>query len=390
VKLGRTLGFLVTSGILLVLLGSVEPTASPNAQIVTEAPLVATSAQPEDETCDGNLHIFRKFRRGRQSAVGDPTLVGNDLWILHSYRDGEGQWHRYLKKWDGVTWSRIALPTADQGEYFFTAMDVTQDGAVWLAGWRQGHTTENFEREVIFRWSNGTWEEMDTPDFPYDSPLWDIEIASPTEGWAVGEYEIEGGLDALTMRWDGQTWTRETAPDLDSFDSFRRVSIASTNDVWAVGGSSSFRWNGSEWTKVRLPKFNGGFGASDVDAESLTEAWAVGFGEPGCCPRNRMVRWNGEGWIKVPTPNPKGVDYLTTIDVEGTAGWSVGQTYVRNIGLRPLARFWDGSEWSWARVERGAAPNSYLRGVVTASDGSAWATGAYSWSREHGVLQHAC
>ena len=122
----------------------------------------------------------------------------------------------------------------------------------------------------------------------------------------------------------------------------RAVSATGASDIWAVGiatnlltnmdGTLTEHWNGNSWSIV--PGVNPYPGPNDlfgVTAVSPGDAWAVGV-TGGL---TLIGRWNGSSWSVFPSPNVTGglnaATAITSCDV-----WTVGQTYVMNIGAQTL------------------------------------------------------
>jgi hypothetical protein len=357
--------------------------------LATAFPEFANGTSAEDALCDGNFHVFKKFTRGRRTAVHNPTISGSDLWLVQTFTDKQREYRAQLKRWDGTTWTTIAVPQPSQGSYYFTSLDVTDADSAWLAGW---HETGSTERAVVLRWNGDAWEETAVPEFEHDSPLFDLDMLSSDEGWAVGEYELEENLRALTLRWNGDAWEHVDSPG-KSFGSLTAVSVGASDDVWALGQANkplSIHWDGAVWTKYSLPPEEARY-LQPIEVHTVTsdEAWAVGAWERRRS-RSALVRWDGSGWSDVSVKNFRGYDWLTSVDVAAGTGWIVGERRAKN-GVFPTALRREGSSWTPIQADN-PGRGGHLDDVVAVEDGSAWSTGRASSRRLglFGVLQRAC
>jgi hypothetical protein len=347
------------------------------------------AAQPADEVpCDGDFHVVEKFTRGRNTAASSPVVGESDLWILQSFVDKERSYRALLKKWDGSSWTTIKVPEPEEGSYYFVALDVTDDGSAWLAGWQSDVATE---RAVVLRWDGQDWEETPMPELQLVSFVFDLDMLAANEGWAVGEYEIDESRRALTVRWNGVAWELMETPG-KGYNSLEAVSAAASNDVWAVGDAINplaIHWDGATWTKYPLPRKKQRYlGTYEVETVSPTEAWIVGTWERGGY-RSAIVAWNGSRWSDVRVKNFPGVDWLIDVDV-GSSKWVIGESRTRDAVLPTALRREDG-DWVPIGAEN-PGRGGHFTDVVATNDGGAWATGRAS-SRKlglYGVLQRAC
>ena len=163
------------------------------------------------------------------------------------------------------------------------------------------------------------------------------------------------------------------------------VADASASSAWAIGDTSFnasgrtliLRWDGTAWARVPSPDPGTSRRIAGVAAASAGSAWAVGC--TGCntstsaTVRTLILRWNGAAWTQVPSPNPGTNSYLTGVATasDGTA-WAVGYTESGGV-LRTLILRWNGS--AWTTVPSPSPADSYLSAVAATSAGTAWAVG---------------
>lgn len=339
------------------------------------------------ESCDGDFHLVKRFTKGRKTGVASPVVSGDSLWLLQTFVDKQRDFRAFVKRWDGSDWSRVRVPNPEEGSYYFTSLDVTPDGNVWLAG---RHETDQ-TAPVVLRWDGERWETTSMPPFALSSSVVSIDMWSAQEGWAVGEYEVDQTYRTLTLRWTGGAWVQVDSPGRRNAG-LTSVSMGAPDDVWAIGSAKrpvAIRWDGEGWTRFPLPERKDRYlRLSDVDAVSPTEAWIAGAWE-----RRRsasaVLSWDGSEWTNVPVKDRKGYDWLTGID-SGTGAWSVGERRTRS-GVFPVALRRMGSSWVKAGADN-PGRGGHLTDLFTTTEGTAWATGRAS-SRKlglFGVLQKAC
>ncbi|MGA7730647.1 MAG: S-layer homology domain-containing protein [Chloroflexia bacterium] len=233
-----------------------------------------------------------------------------------------------------------------------------------------------------------------------------VDAISPTDIWAVGDYQSSGFFQTMTIHWDGSQWTLISSPNGPGEDNhLYGVKAIASNDVWAVGeslenpGTTStalvLRWNGSSWNIVNAPSPNQYNALYGVSAVSSSDVWAVGIQHDGTANSERTLalHWNGSQWLAVNPPNyGTGANFVT--DVEALAAndvWAVGYAYEPAFtGFRTITWHWNGSSWSVV-----SSPNLVTQGdnkllAVSASSATdVWAVGySYDGAEKGTVLRY--
>jgi hypothetical protein len=243
-----------------------------------------------------------------------------------------------------------------------------------------------------------TWSRVDSPSPPgYTAGLAGVSVVSPTNVWAVGEYNATSGNDrTLIEHWQGSGWKIVASPNPSRFgNGLIAVSAVSATDVWAVGYDGPpftlvVRWNGHSWSQVPSPNPGGGAGnvLSAVSALSPKDVWAVGYYVSASGPKVLIEHWNGKAWNVVAGVDPSSSDNeLTGVSaVSPTDVWAVGYSNTSS-GDRTLIEHWDGQRWS-----RIASPNvtseSNLRAVSALSSRDAWAVGSSGTGSVKTLIEH--
>ena len=248
----------------------------------------------------------------------------------------------------------------------------------------------------------GGWERQDPGSVgDLGSSLNGIDLASSSDGWAVGSYirripgESSGSngwpkgvipaVSAVMIEhWDGQAWDVVEAPDpnlqarpfVGSGSTLRDVAAIFPNDAWAVGGGGNYglteHWNGQAWSVVPSPKVDlVDTTLVGVAAAGPNDAWAVGSGGRRGKIGPIIEHWDGTRWVVSPVPNV-GNRYSSADDVSASGpddAWVVGQSWDKALSLH-----WDGVAW-WS-VPSPAIRSPRLTGVADLAPDDAWAVGA--------------
>jgi hypothetical protein len=99
-------------------------------------------------------------------------------------------------------------------------------------GWAIGNTNSGGQ-PVILHYQNGQWQFADTPLTAQDT-LTTMTLASPEEGWAMG---ADGSASVILHYTRQHGWVRVTTPLKIAFHG---VSMVSPTDGWAVGEGNNF------------------------------------------------------------------------------------------------------------------------------------------------------
>jgi hypothetical protein len=297
--------------------------------------------------------------------------------------------------WNGESWT--PAPSANPGgsleDSSFSGVAATSSSNAWAVG---GYgTAGNVGQTLIEKLSNGTWEQVSSPD-PGGSAHYNflsgVATTSAKNAWAVGDYVTGNGENTLIEHWNGTTWSVTPSPSQSHTDNLLiGVTATSVKNAWAVGFylNSQFmeqtlieHWDGTRWRIVPSPDPSGSANSNSlwaVAATSASNAWAVGaYSGKGGIGQALIVHWNGRKWTRVISPSldrpsvPGGLQGLTVISANDA--WAVG-SYV-DLGSRTLIAHWNGTTWSRVRSPNVASIN-HLTGVAASSAGNIWAVGYY-------------
>ena len=236
------------------------------------------------------------------------------------------------------------------------------------------------------------WSMVNTPNPRTHHYLNAIDVITPNDVWAVGEYYSDQNYTpdtGLAMHWDGVQWTIVPTPPLGKRVQFNGVAAVASNDVWAVGvyypGGAyqpiAMHWDGTAWSIVTTPTQSGGLALNAVVAIAADDVWAVGANDGSHS--TITMHWNGSYWAIVPSPNGGGFsddNVLTAVDaVAPNDVWAVGYIYPKGGTQRTLALHWDGTAWTLVTTPN---PGNYVRtlyGVTAIASNDVWAVGSYSY-----------
>ena len=244
------------------------------------------------------------------------------------------------------------------------------------------------------------WERQDPGAVgDFGSSLNGIDLASPSNGWAVGSYirripgessgsngwpkhVIPAESTVLLEHWDGDAWSVEGAPDPNvqprpygGGSILMDVADISPDDAWAVGGGGNYglteHWDGNAWHVVASPKVNLVDATLEgVDGTGPSDAWAVGSG--GLHGRTKPIieHWDVARWSLTRVPRVGSYGEADDVSASGpNDAWVVG-----HAGGASLSLHWDGT--TWTSVPSPVLRSPRLTSVADLAPDDAWAVGA--------------
>lgn len=307
---------------------------------------------------DGTGEGWQTHPGGRIAATtwGEFSVVGpDDAWVAGSFTPGD-DFGSKVAHWDGERWSEV-----EDAPYDTHAIEAISADDVWaMSGYSD-------RADVIQHWNGERWKPVDVPakpgsDDPYLRTTFEDSYASaPDDIWAVGSVETDTTGDRTeTVHWNGERWQWVPAPTYDAPRSmFTAVSGTAADDVWAAGYTDdtttqaiTAHWNGEVWEKVALPDLPKNARIDDITARSPEAVWAVG--EVGYKPL--ALFYDGSEWRLV-SSTPTDPGDLTAIAPDGKGGlWAVGNQYPDDQPAWPTPYFlhWNGESWDRTEAPGGA------------------------------------
>jgi photosystem II stability/assembly factor-like uncharacterized protein len=206
---------------------------------------------------------------------------------------------------------------------------------------------------TIIHWDGTRWNNIDSPT---TANLRAADVISINEVYAVASVAAFSINESL-IRWDGASWKNVTTP----MSYLRSVDMISSTDGWAVGyGGLIIRWNGINWTKIDSPTNTP---LESISAVNATDAWAVGSNKYN----SGIFHWNGTGWSIFESPSIVGTRTLWSVDMLSSSdGWAVGDS---GIIIR-----WDGVNWK--NFTSPIPENKHLFSVNMVNSNDGWAVGS--------------
>ena len=297
-----------------------------------------------------------QFLCGQVDLVDVDLVSATDGWMIQAAADDNGT----LARWNGQRWQTVQTPATGR----LRALDMASPSE----GWAMGSGT------VALHGGNNGWTPVATPDVV----IRDVDSVTPIDAWAVGG-ACDGSGNACTstiLRWNGQAWSSTPSPTAYPLLS---VAMISASDGWAVGGrclvSSTqpapcshviLRWNGSNWAVWLNESGADKAPFSAVSVAGSTTGWILEGS-------TRLLRWTGTQWL----PDAQAAAGINSVDaVSAQAAWAAGPS-----GLLK----WDGASWSsvaqtqhlnWLAID--VDPGGY--GAVVGSAGASLAWNGATWT----------
>jgi hypothetical protein len=321
---------------------------------------------------------------------GIAAISENNVWAVGTRLvTGPGQ-QTLIKHWDGVSWTSVISPSANAGNYTSNLRAIAASGAndVWAVG---EYNNGNVQQTLIEHWNGTVWKIVPSPNsgsVNTNNHLKGVVALTPSNAWAVGDYDGDNFQGPLIEHWNGTSWESVVVPEPQDGTNIElnAIAAASANDIWAVGKYSTnmgqstltMHWNGTAWSIVASPNPNTFLNSLNaVTVLASGQAWAVGRTSDGTGYKTLTMRWNGTSWQVVSSPSP-GAPTFENNELSGVAAisanniWAVGYVGNSDEEKRTLALHWDGTSWkSIARPDTG----STTLNAADALGSTAWAAG---------------
>lgn len=234
---------------------------------------------------------------------------------------------------------------------------------------------------VAMHYTNAAWSRTETPTGTYG--IHAVSMISPTEAWAAAWVSCSYGCDwGELLHYTASAGWQKVAPPArpggDFWGPFRGVDIAGAVG-WMVGDWNYFlRFNGTSWTPVDAPSID----ATDVSIVDADEAWAVGNIDPW------IAHFSSGSWSEAALTLPDRTDLKGVHMLNASNGWAVGyvqQGTYPDYGYRCMTLHYNGSVWSEITCPPG---NIRLDSVRMRSPTDVWAVGSSGSHKSDGVILH--
>ncbi|GAB2780640.1 hypothetical protein [Amycolatopsis magusensis] len=241
----------------------------------------AWSGTPADDVPDADNVLF-----------GVASVGATDAWAVGSASRGRAE--PVAQHWDGVRWTRVPLP-ADLGDAVLSAVAAGGPADVWAAGYLTGDPVSGRPSEpLVLHWDGVSWSRVALPS---TTGLGMTRVGAITvahgQVWVVGSSTTGGAVNRkpLALRVDRRGAVIERTPDEQG--QLNGVTVVG-HEVWAVGyqyddagkphSYALRREPGGTWRRAPAPEVVGGtlFGVTAVPGTgTLWTTGAMDGAEPG-------------------------------------------------------------------------------------------------------------
>jgi alpha-tubulin suppressor-like RCC1 family protein len=307
---------------------------------------------------------------------------GTDAWTVGF--SGLDNSQPLAEHFDGRAWkiAQLPLPTgATSGQ--LNGVDELSPADVWAVGQITATVSGNTLTTTLAEHFNGsTWAIVPTPNPATNANSTDeldaIGGTGPDDLWAAGSV-FNFSAQTITLlfeHYNGTTWKVVAGPapaKAGEFPSLDAVTAISPTDVWAVGQTQTegggggiddtlaVAWNGKSWQVVPSPCLTGDGTVispparctinqqnhlTGVAALSAGNVWASGYldGSDGRIPY--VLHWNGTAWSLTKTPTLGGTELFGIAALSADDIWVAGSDFgVTGLGFSVAEQF-DGTSWS--------------------------------------------
>jgi hypothetical protein len=236
--------------------------------------------------------------------TGVAAVSARDVWAVGTAvaEGGPTADRAIVRRWNGSSWSAVALPAADQHAYL-TAVAGSAPGNVWVFGYLNG---KNGPAPFALRW-NGSWSRRGT---------WDSEAGLINDAVALSPYDIWAFGPGPVQHYNGTHWKTLSLPF-----SLVAASAISATDMWAIGQGSGgpilAHFAGGRWSTRPVPAKASSFtNLNSVLALPHGKVWVTGEAIASSSSALALQFTNGK-WS---THNPPKDDYLGSLTPDGSGG----------------------------------------------------------------------
>jgi hypothetical protein len=173
------------------------------------------------------------------------VLSAANVWAADGDSGLYGAWH-----FNGSNWQVVKAPIIIEQLSALSATDI----------WAEGYTYDSTGAPVarVARWNGRTWSLV---AMPYIEATYAISAASGSDVWVAGADVTSAGTPyPVALHWDGRQWTRHDPTQL------RQLSFITSDGhggAWAGDGVTDFgtgtliHYSNGVWSKIAVPGRNG-------------------------------------------------------------------------------------------------------------------------------------
>jgi hypothetical protein len=158
------------------------------------------------------------------SATGGTAISSSDAWAVGWFGAQRGR-RGFALHWDGASWSKVAIPDPGSGAETLSGVSAISTDNVWAIGHTGVDTigaigyhevASEPEHTLALHWNGTSWAVIPTPTVGYGAELAGFSAVSPTDAWAVGEFNTTKRrplqYHTLIMHWNGHRWFWTASP----------------------------------------------------------------------------------------------------------------------------------------------------------------------------------
>lgn len=146
------------------------------------------------------------------------AIAPDDLWAVGEYT---------TCRYDGTTWTSVALPSNLSGVRF-NGVDGVAGNNLWAVGTETTCGPQSCSFAAVGgHWNGSSWTRFNLPG----AAIEDVVTLAPDDAYAVGTFS----LGTMIAHWDGSTWSNIPAPDPGSGGELQGIYAAAPDSLWAVG-----------------------------------------------------------------------------------------------------------------------------------------------------------
>jgi len=261
------------------------------------------------------------------------AAAGSQVWAV-------GAADTVLAQTDSGTWVQQRGGPTDRALYGVAVSGPDEAWAVGALG-------------TMLHYTAGQWQAVSTP---ITQTLLDVQMVSPTEGYAVGDHII--------AHWDGSHWNPMLTPAAILY----AVAVPARGEGWAVGEQGAL-WHlrGGGWTPVSSPVIDR---LSAIVMDSPQHGWIAGghhsSGGAGAFPT--ILEYVQGQWLDRSPPIEGAIPHALALGNGNPAAWAVGEV---EGGASPVLRL-NAGQWS---SDLAGPPDQFWSAAGEAL-GEVWAMGS--------------
>ncbi|MEO8286508.1 MAG: S-layer homology domain-containing protein, partial [Chloroflexota bacterium] len=163
------------------------------------------------------------------------TAVGaNDIWTVGNYAPG-GDRVTMAQHWDGTQWTLVSSPSVPAYQNQLLGISAVTSSDIWAVG--TAYTNTAYET-LTLHWDGTAWTRT-----PSSSPstsgigLTGVVALAANDVWTTGSYGAGNGPGSnMALHWNGTSWNDVPIPSrADESNYLWGLAAVSPSDLWAVG-----------------------------------------------------------------------------------------------------------------------------------------------------------